>query len=52
MYTEYYGLREIPFALTPNPQFIYRTESYLEVVSNLKYCISQSKGLAVVTGEV
>lgn len=52
MYTEFYGLREIPFGLTPNPRFIYKTESYLEVVSNLKYCISQSKGLAVVTGEV
>jgi len=52
MYTEFYGLREIPFGLTPNPKFIYKTESYLEVVSNLKYCISQSKGLAVVTGEV
>lgn len=52
MYTEYYGLKEIPFGLTPNPKFIYKTDSYLEVVSNLKYCISQSKGLAVVTGEV
>lgn len=52
MYTEFYGLREIPFGLTPNPKFIYRTESYLEVVSNLKYCIAHNKGLAVVTGEV
>lgn len=52
MYTEFYGLKEIPFGLTPNPKFIFRTESYLEVVSNLKYCISQSKGLVVVTGEV
>src|SRR6185295_17681583 len=52
MYTEFYDLKEIPFGLTPNPKFIYRTESYLEVVSNLKYCIAQSKDLAVVTGEV
>jgi general secretion pathway protein A len=52
MYTEFYGLREIPFGLTPNPNFIYKTDSYLEVVSNLKYCISQCNGLAVVTGEV
>jgi general secretion pathway protein A len=52
MYTEFYGLKEIPFGLTPNPKFIYKTDSYLEVVSNLKYCISHSKGLAVVTGEV
>src|ERR1051325_7547048 len=52
MYTEFYELREIPFGLTPNPKFIYKTESHLEVVSNLQYCISQSKGLAMVTGEV
>src|ERR1051325_1942154 len=52
MYTEFYELREIPFGLTPNPKFIYKTESHLEVVSNLQYCISQSKGLVVVVGEV
>src|ERR1041384_1015321 len=52
MYTEFYELREIPFGLTPSPKFIYKTESHLEVVSNLQYCISQSKGLAMVTGEV
>jgi general secretion pathway protein A len=52
MYTEFYGLREIPFGLTPDPRFIYKTDSHIEVVSNLKYCISHSKGLVVVTGEV
>lgn len=52
MYTEFYGLNEIPFGLTPNPKYIFKTESYLEVVSNLKYCILQAKGLVVVTGEV
>lgn len=52
MYTEFYGLKEVPFGLTPNPKYIYKTESYHEVVSNLKYCISQSKGLVVVAGEV
>ena len=52
MYTEFYGLKEIPFSLTPNPKYIFKTESHLEVVSNLQYCISQSKGLVVVTGEV
>jgi general secretion pathway protein A len=52
MYADFYGLKEIPFGLTPNPKYIFKTDSYLEVVSNLKYCISQSKGLVVVTGEV
>lgn len=52
MYNEFYGMKEIPFGLTPNPKYIFKTESYLEVISNLKYCISHYKGLVVVTGEV
>jgi general secretion pathway protein A len=52
MYREFYGLKEIPFGLTPNPKYIFKTDSYLEVIANLKYCISHYKGLVVVTGEV
>jgi general secretion pathway protein A len=52
MYIDFYGLKEIPFGLTPNPKYIFKTDSYLEVMSNLKYGISQYKGLVVVTGEV
>lgn len=51
MYTEFYGLREIPFGLTPNLKFLFRTESYLEMLYNIRYGISQTKGLVVVTGE-
>ena len=52
MYAEFYKLKETPFGLTPNPKYIFKTDSYLEVVSNLRYCISQTKGLVVVIGEV
>ncbi|HVG18204.1 MAG TPA: AAA family ATPase [Blastocatellia bacterium] len=52
MYREFYGLKEIPFGLTPDPRYIFKTESYLEVTANLKYCIQQGKGLVVVMGEV
>jgi general secretion pathway protein A len=52
MYTRFYGLKEIPFGLTPNPKYIFKTDSYLEVIANLKYCISHYKGLVTVTGEV
>jgi general secretion pathway protein A len=52
MYLSFYGLKEIPFGLTPNPRYIFQTESYLEVISNLKYGIYHYKGLIVVTGEV
>jgi general secretion pathway protein A len=52
VYAEFYGLRELPFALTPDPRFIYFTPSHTEVMANLHYGIESGKGLIVVTGEV
>ena len=52
MYADFYGLKELPFALTPDPRFIYFTPSHTEVMANLHYGIESGKGLVVVTGEV
>ena len=52
MYAEFYGLKELPFALTPDPRFIYFTPSHTEVMANLHYGIESGKGLIVVMGEV
>lgn len=52
MYAEFYRLKELPFALTPDPRFIYFTPSHTEVMANLHYGIESGKGLVVVTGEV
>lgn len=52
MYQEFYGLRDIPFSLAPDPKYLFRTESLLEVFANLQYGIENSKGIVVVTGEV
>jgi general secretion pathway protein A len=52
MYIEFYGLKELPFALTPDPRYIYFTPSHTEVMANLHYGIESGKGLIVVTGEV
>jgi len=52
MYIELFGLNELPFALTPDPRFIYFTPSHTEVMANLHYGIESGKGLIVVTGEV
>src|SRR3977135_993632 len=52
VYAEFYGLQELPFALTPDPRFIYFTPSHTEVMANLHYGIESGKGLIVVTGEV
>ena len=52
MYLEFYGMRELPFALTPDPRYIYFTPSHAEAMANLHYGIESGKGLIVVTGEV
>jgi general secretion pathway protein A len=52
MYLQHYGLKEYPFSLTPDPRFIFKTESHLEVLATVKYGVDQNKGLIVVTGEV
>jgi len=52
MYYEFYGLKEAPFGLTPDPRYVFRTEGYLEVMANLSYGIEHSKGIIAVIGEV
>lgn len=52
MYLEYYGLKEMPFGLTPDPRYIFKTESHLETLATVRYAIEHNKGLVVVTGEV
>ncbi len=52
MYLEFYHLKELPFALTPDPRFIYFTPSHTEAMANLHVGIEHGKGLIVVTGEV
>jgi general secretion pathway protein A len=52
MYLQFYGLRDIPFSLTPDPRFLYFTAGHREVMANLSYGIQHGKGLIVATGEV
>ena len=52
MYLDFYRLKDLPFALTPDPRFIYFTPSHAEAMANLHYGIESGKGLIVVTGEV
>jgi len=52
MYTDFYGLRELPFAETSDPRYIYFTPSHTRAVATLHYGIESGRGLIVVTGEV
>jgi type II secretory pathway predicted ATPase ExeA len=51
MYRQYYGLRERPFDLTPNPRFMVLTDAHREALSNLEYGIASRKGITVLLGE-
>jgi general secretion pathway protein A len=52
MYNAFYGLKEKPFNLTPDPRFIYFTEKHCEGLANLVYGIRERKGFLVLSGEV
>jgi len=51
MYEQYFGLRERPFDLTPNPRFLVLTESHREALANLEYGIGSKKGITLIVGE-
>jgi type II secretory pathway predicted ATPase ExeA len=51
MYEKFYGLRERPFDLIPNPRFLLLTDAHREALGNLEYGISAHKGITVLTGE-
>jgi general secretion pathway protein A len=51
MYQRYYGLRELPFELTPNPKYLYLTPRHREALSNLEYGLFAAKPITVLIGE-
>jgi general secretion pathway protein A len=52
MYQDYYGLRENPFSLTPDPQYLYFTPRHQEALAQLFYGVTEHKGFMVLIGEV
>jgi len=52
MYNAFFGLKESPFNLTPDPAFLYRSRQHEEALANLIYGVQSRKGFIVLTGEV
>ena len=52
MYLEFYGLREKPFNVTPDPTFLFLSRKHKEAFDYLIYGITQRKGFLEITGEV
>ena len=52
MYESFYGLKEKAFNLNPDPEYFYLSREHEDAYQHLEYAISESKGFAVITGEV
>ncbi|MEM6933025.1 MAG: AAA family ATPase [Pseudomonadota bacterium] len=52
MYEEFYGLRERPFQVVPDPAFLYWSEAHLMAFTMLRYGVLSASPLTVVTGDV
>src|SRR5476649_1340739 len=52
MYQSYYGFKELPFNITPDPKFLYLSPTHQEALQHLKYGVTERKGFIVLVGEV
>ena len=52
MYAAYFGLREPPFSITPDPRYLYMTERHREALAHLLYGVGEGGGFVQLTGEV
>lgn len=52
MYEAFFGLQEPPFSLSPDPRFLWPSETHLEGLAVLEYGIAYRKGFLLLTGEV
>jgi general secretion pathway protein A len=52
MYTSFFGLNEKPFAITPDPRYLFMSERHGEALAHLVYGVTESGGFIQMTGEV
>ena len=51
MYQSFFGLKKEPFAMTPDPAFLFMTGAHREALAGLTYAILGGKGFVVLTGD-
>src|SRR5881397_1471925 len=52
VYLDFYGLKEPPFNITPNPRYLFYSAKHREALNYLLYGIRERKGFVQLTGEV
>jgi general secretion pathway protein A len=52
MYQAFYGFKEMPFNITPDPKFLYLSPTHQEALQHLKFGVREKKGFIALIGEV
>ncbi len=52
MYNEYFGFKESPFSIAPDPRYLYMTAQHREALAHLVYGLNSEGGCILLTGEV
>jgi len=52
VYLDFYNLKGVPFAITPDPEFLFLAETHQNVIEKLQYAIGTRMGFMLLTGEV
>jgi len=52
MFENFFGLREDPFSVNPDPRYLFQTKNTQEALACLTYAVQRRKGFVLLTGEV
>lgn len=52
MYYTYFGLKEAPFSIAPNPHYLFMTDRHQEALAHLYHGVSSDAGFVLLTGDV
>jgi general secretion pathway protein A len=52
MYTQHFGLKELPFSIAPDPRYLFMSEQHREALAHLLYGMNTDGGFVLLTGEV
>ena len=52
MYTNYFGLKEKPFSIAPNPKYLYMSAQHQDALAHLLYGLQEGEGFVLLTGDI
>jgi general secretion pathway protein A len=52
MYAQYFGLKQEPFSIAPDPRLLFMSERHREALAHLLYGVGGAGGFVLLTGEI